>query len=191
MKYSVKEITSQTDLKKFIQFPNKLYKGNKFYVPQLNLTEMQTLSKDKNPAFEFCETKYWLAYNEKNAIVGRIAGIVNHEYNQKIGKQFVRFGWLDYVEDINVLKALFQAVEIWAKEKAAEYIHGPLGMSEFDASGILIEGFEEIPTVYGKYNYPYYSKFIEQLGFKKEVDWIEFSITVRRPLRKGFTQWQS
>jgi hypothetical protein len=177
MRYSLKEITSRSDLKRFIQFPNKLYKDNKFYVPPLTLTEMETLSKERNPAFEFCEAKYWLAYNEKNAIVGRIAGIINHKYNQKVGQQFVRFGWLDYVEDINVLIALLQAVETWAKDKKAEYIHGPLGMSEFDASGILIEGFDEIPTVYGKYNYPYYSRDIEQLGFQKEVDWIELSIT--------------
>ena len=182
MRYLVKEITSQRDLKKFIKFPNKLYKDNKFYVPPLTLTEMETLLKEKNPAFEFCEAKYWLAYNENNSIVGRIAGIVNHEYNQKTGKQFVRFGWLDYIEDINVLKTLLQAVKTWAKEKKAEYIHGPLGISEFDASGILIEGFDEIPTVYGKYNYPYYSKDIERLGFQKEVDWIELSITVPKTI---------
>lgn len=176
MRISVKEVKSQNDLKKFIKFPNKLYEGNKFYVPPLISAEIETISKDKNPAFEFCESRYWLAYNEKNAIVGRIAGIINNEYNQKVGQLFVRFGWLDYVEDINVLRALLQTVETWAKEKKAEFIHGPLGMSEFDASGILIEGFDEIPTVYGKYNYPYYSKDIEQLGFQKEVDWIELSI---------------
>lgn len=188
MRYSVKEIASQTDLKEFINFPNKLYEGNKFYVPALFSAEMETLSKDKNPAFEFCDAKYWLAYNENNEIVGRIAGIMNHDYNQKVGKQLVRFGWLDYVEDINILKALLQKVETWAKEKNAENIHGPLGMSEFDASGVLVDGFDEIPTVYGKYNYPYYSKDIEQLGFQKEVDWIELRITVPKTMPARFPQ---
>jgi hypothetical protein len=186
LKYTVKEITSQTDLRKFIKFPNKLYEGNKFYVPPLNSAEMETLSKDKNPAFEFCEAKYWLVYNENNTIVGRIAGIVNHKYNQKTGKQYVRFGWLDYVEDINVLNALLQTVETWAKEKNAEYIHGPLGISEFDAAGVIIEGFDEMPTAYGKYNYPYYSKDIESLGFEKEVDWVEFSITIPQTMPERF-----
>jgi hypothetical protein len=147
-------------------------------VPPLISAELETLSKDKNPAFDFCEAKYWLAYNEDNTIVGRIAGIINHKYNKKVGKQLVRFGWLDFIEDIDVLKALIQAVVKFANEKGAAGIHGPLGFSEFDASGILIEGFDEIPTAYGKYNYPYYAQMIEQLGFEKEVDWVEFRVTV-------------
>lgn len=188
MRFSVKEVKSQSDLKRFIKFPNKLYEGNEFYVPPLISAEMETLSQDKNPAFESCEAKYWLAYNEHNELVGRIAGIINHRYNQKAGRQFVRFGWLDYVEDINVLKTLLSTVEAWAKEKKAEYIHGPLGMSEFDASGVLIEGYDEIPTVYGKYNYPYYSKDLELLGFEKEVDWIELRVTVPPTIPERFPQ---
>lgn len=186
MRFIVKEIKSQTDLKKFIKFPNTLYDGNKYYVPPLISAEMETLSKDKNPAFEFCEAKYWLAYNEDNEIVGRVAGIINHKYNQRVGGQFVRFGWLDFIADFNVLKALLQAVENWAKEKESSYMHGPLGVSEFDASGVLIEGFYEIPTAYGKYNYPYYSKFIERLGFEKEVDWVELSVTVPKTIPERF-----
>lgn len=178
MEITIKEITRKNDLKKFIKFPNKLYEDNKFYVPPLISAELETLSKDKNPAFDFCEAKYWLAYNENNTIVGRIAGIINHKYNKKVGKQLVRFGWLDFIEDIDVLKTLIQAVVKFANEKGAVGIHGPLGFSEFDASGILIEGFDEIPTAYGKYNYPYYSQMIEQLGFGKEVDWVEFRVTV-------------
>ena len=178
MKITIKEITSKNDLKKFIKFPNKLYEENNFYVPPLISAELETLSKDKNPAFDFCEAKYWLACNESNTIVGRIAGIINHKYNKKVGKQLVRFGWLDFIEDIDVLKALIETVVKFANEKGAAGIHGPLGFSEFDASGILIEGFDEIPTAYGKYNYPYYAQMIEQLGFEKEVDWVEFRVTV-------------
>ncbi|WP_010421515.1 hypothetical protein [Anaerophaga thermohalophila] len=188
MKITIKEITSKNDLKKFIKFPNKLYKKNNFYVPPLISAELETLSKDKNPAFDFCEAKYWLAYNESNTIVGRIAGIINHKYNKKVGKQLVRFGWLDFIEDIDVLKALIQEVVKFANEKEAVGIHGPLGFSEFDASGILIEGFDEIPTAYGKYNYPYYSQMIEQLGFEKEVDWVEFRVTVPDKIPVRYSQ---
>jgi len=188
MKITIKEITSKNDLKKFIKFPNKLYEDNKFYVPPLISAELETLSKDKNPAFDFCEAKYWLAYNEDNTIVGRIAGIINHKYNKKVGKQLVRFGWLDFIEDIDVLKALIQAVVKFANEKGAVGIHGPLGFSDFDASGILIEGFDEIPTAYGKYNYPYYSQMIEQLGFEKEVDWVEFRVTVPDEIPVRYSQ---
>ncbi|HPJ55283.1 MAG TPA: N-acetyltransferase [Bacteroidales bacterium] len=188
MKITIKEITSKNDLKKFIKFPNKLYEENNFYVPPLISAEIETLSKDKNPAFDFCEAKYWLAYNEGNTIVGRIAGIINHKYNKKVGKQLVRFGWLDFIEDIDVLKALIQAVVKFANEKGAVGIHGPFGFSEFDASGILIEGFDEIPTAYGKYNYPYYSQMIERLGFEKEVDWVEFRVTVPNEIPVRYSQ---
>ena len=119
MRYTINEITSTKDLKKFIKFPNELYNGNPYYVPPLDSTEMETLSKEKNPAFEFCDAKYWLAFNENNAIVGRIAGIVNHKYNQKTGEKYVCFGWFDFIEDYGVAKALLQAVEAWAKEMDA------------------------------------------------------------------------
>ena len=178
MRYTIHEVTSKSDLKKFIKFPNKLYSGNLYYVPPLFSTELETLSLEKNPAFEFCDAKYWLAYNENNTIVGRIAGIVNHKYNKKTGEKYVSFGWFDFIDDYNVAKALLQTVEIWAKEKAAVSIHGPLGLSEFDASGVLIKGFNEIPTAYGKYNFPYYSEFIERFGYEKEVDWVELKVTV-------------
>lgn len=178
MKVIIKEVTDKRLLKKFIKFPNRLYKGNRFYVPQFIASEFSTLSKAKNPAFEFCDARYWLAYDERSTIVGRIAGIINHRYNQKTATNYVRFGWLDFVEDLDVLKALFDTVESWARANGAQYLHGPLGFSEFDASGILVEGFNELPTAYGKYNYPYYQSMVEQLGFEKEVDWVEYNIKV-------------
>jgi hypothetical protein len=178
VKVIIKEVTDKRLLKKFIKFPNRLYKGNRFYVPQFIASEFSTLSKAKNPAFEFCDARYWLAYDERSTIVGRIAGIINHRYNQKTATNYVRFGWLDFVEDLDVLKALFDTVESWARANGAQYLHGPLGFSEFDASGILVEGFNELPTAYGKYNYPYYQSMVEQLGFEKEVDWVEYNIKV-------------
>ncbi len=188
MKITVCEITSRRDLKKFIAFPNKLYKSSKFYVPQLQTAELELLSKEKNSAFEFCEAKYWLAYNEQGTIVGRIAGILNHKFNKKTGEKSIRFGWFDFIENKDVTRMLLKKVEAWGKSINAQYIHGPLGFLEFDASGILVEGFDELPTAYGKYNHPYYSDFIEHLGYTKEVDWVEFSVSVPKQLPDRYTR---
>lgn len=187
MEVIIKEIVGNKELKEFIRFPLRLYQKNKFYVPPLILSELDTLSF-KNPAFEFCEAKYWLAYNDKNIVVGRIAGIINHRYNKKTGIRYARFGWLDFIEDESVLKALFHTVESWAKKKNVEYIHGPLGFSDFDASGVLISGYNEISSAYGKYNFAYYPRFIERFGYTKEVDWVEFNINIPNTIPERFTQ---
>ena len=178
MKVTIREVNTRREMKRFVEFPNRLYKGNPYYVPQLVTGEMNTLSRTKNPAFEFCQIRYWMAFDERNRLVGRIAGIINPIYNEKTATKYMRFGWLDFIEDEDVLKALVQTVEQWAREQQAECLHGPLGMTDFDVSGTLIEGFEEIPTVYGKYNFPYYGPMMEKLGFEKEVDWLEFNVKV-------------
>lgn len=188
MAITIREVKSLNDLKIFAKFSNKLYNANEFYVPQLISEEIKTLSKSKNPAFEFCEAKYWLALDSSSKVVGRVAAIINHKYNQKTGIRYVRFGWLDFIEDKEVLKMLLQAVESWASEKNGAYIHGPLGFSDFDASGMLVEGFDELATAYGKYNYAYYSKFIEQLGYKKEIDWVEYNVLVPQAIPERFLQ---
>jgi hypothetical protein len=188
MKITIKEVTNKHELKKFIKFPIKLYRDNAYFVPPIIKSELLTLAKDKNSAFEFCESKYWLAVDENNAIVGRIAGIINNRYNQKVGKTFARFGWIDFIENEMVLCALFQTVEAWAREKNAEYIHGPLGFTSFDQSGVLIEGFDELPTAYGKYNFSYYSKLIERCDYTKEVDWVEYKVTVPYTMPERFTR---
>lgn len=187
MKITIKEVSTKRELKQFVKFPNKLYLGNKFYVPPLIYSELKTLSKKDNPSFEFCETKYWLAYINYN-IVGRVAGIINYNYNKKVGENFVRFGWLDFIEDENVLKELIETVEFWAIQNNAKTIHGPLGLSEFDASGILIEGFEELSTSFGKFNFPYYSELIEKLGFKKDIDWVEYNIKVPKSIPEKYSR---
>ena len=187
MKITIKEVSTKRELKQFVKFPNKLYIGNKFYVPPLIYSELKTLSKKDNPSFEFCETKYWLAYINYN-IVGRVAGIINYNYNKKVGENFVRFGWLDFIEDENVLKELIETVEFWAIQNNAKTIHGPLGLSEFDASGILIEGFEELSTSFGKFNFPYYSELIEKLGFKKDIDWVEYNIKVPKSIPEKYSR---
>jgi GNAT superfamily N-acetyltransferase len=171
----VKEVKTSRDLKKFINFQFTLYKDCKYWIPPLILDEKNTLRKDKNPAFEYCDAKYWLAYKE-GRIVGRIAGIISHKYIEKWGSKNARFGWVDFIDDEEVSKALFDTVENWAKEKGMEGVHGPLGFCDLDKEGMLIEGFEEMGMFITIYNYPYYMKHMEKLGYIKDTDWLEFEI---------------
>jgi hypothetical protein len=185
MSLNIKEISTKKGLKEFIKFPDKLYSGNPYYVPAIHEKELQTLSFDKNPAFEFCRAKYWLVY-EDGEIVGRIAGIINDKYNEKHNVKYVRFGWLDFVDDKKVLMLLLQAVRRWALSQKMENIHGPLGFTSFDSSGTLIEGFDEMPTSFAHYNFQYYSKLIEELGYKKDVDWVEYNVKVPQTVPEKF-----
>ena len=175
MNIILKEVNTRSELKQFIQFQFSLYQDNKYWVPPLIFDELKTLRKDKNPAFDFCEAKYWLAY-KNDKIVGRIAGIINHRYNEKWNQKSVRFGWIDFVDDEHVSQKLIESVINWAKEKGMNKIHGPLGFSDFDGEGMLIEGFDELSTFGSIYNHPYYKKHIEKLGFEKDADWIEFTV---------------
>ncbi len=173
----VKEVKSKSELKKFIAFQDKLYAGNKYRVPQLHIYEKAALIPEKNPASEFCEAKYWLAYKE-NKIVGRIAGIINHKSNEIWHEKHMRFGWIDFIDDIEVSSALIKTVENWAKVKGLTAVHGPLGFSDMDLEGMLVEGFDEMGTQATIYNYPYYPIHLEKLGYKKDTDWIQFEIKV-------------
>lgn len=168
----LKIVETKSDLKKFIHFPFDLFKGNEFWVPPLNSGEMETLDKDTNPAFEHCEAEYWLAYKD-GKLVGRIAGIINHLANEKWGKK-VRFGWIDFIEDIEVAKALLNKVEEWGKSKGMEAITGPLGFNDMDNEGMLVEGFDKLPTISNIYNYPYYPEFMDKLGYERTEDWLQF-----------------
>ncbi|MCD6441888.1 MAG: GNAT family N-acetyltransferase [Candidatus Marinimicrobia bacterium] len=171
----IKKVENRRDLKRFISFPYKLYAGNKYWVPPLRFDEMNTLRRDKNPAFEFCEVKYWLAYKD-GKIAGRIAGIINWRYVERWQNKYARFGWIDFIDDEDVSKALIETVEKWAKEKGMRAVHGPLGFTDLDYEGMLIEGFEELGTMATIYNYPYYPKHLEKYGYTKDVDWVEFEI---------------
>jgi GNAT superfamily N-acetyltransferase len=171
----VKQITKKTDIKKFINFQIKLYKNNKYFVPPIILDEIKYLQVDKNPAFENAEVGLFLAYKNKK-IVGRIAAFILHDYNKKMGENRVRFSRFDSVNDSKVAKALFNAAENWAKHFNADIIHGPLGANDLDREGLLIKGFKEPQTFEEQYNYDYYVNLIEENGFKKEVDWLEYRI---------------
>jgi GNAT superfamily N-acetyltransferase len=177
MSIEMREVKTLGDLKKFIGFPYKLYKNHPYWVPPLFMDEMNTLRKDKNPAFEHCEAKYWLAYKNKR-IVGRIAAIINQLYIDKWKNKFARFGWIDFIDDKEVSKALLETAENWAKEKGMTAVHGPLGFTDLDYEGMLIEGFDELGTLATIYNYPYYPEHITQLGYKKDTDWMEYELPV-------------
>jgi hypothetical protein len=177
MKIEVKKVTTRSDLGKFIGFPYKLYKGNKYWCPQIRNDEWKTLNSKKNPAFEFCEAQYWLAYKE-NILVGRIAGILNHKANERWNEKLVRFGWIDFIDDPDVSGALIKTVEEWGKEKGMNGIHGPLGFSDMDNEGMLIKGFDELATISSIYNYPYYPKHMEQLNFEKAADWVQYTFDI-------------
>jgi len=173
MPISVEEVTSNRDLKKFISFPQRLYKGDPYWVPPLNFDEMNTLRKDRNPAFECCTASYWMAY--KNGVpAGRIAGIINNRFNELWQKHQARFGWVDFIDDQDVSEALFSAAENWAQGRGMTSIHGPLGFTDMDREGMLVEGFEELGTLATIYNYRYYPRHIERLGYRKDVDWVEY-----------------
>lgn len=186
MKTTIKDVVTKKDLKQFVHFPNALYKGNPYYVPTLESGDLDALNPKKNHAFEFCEGKYWLALDADGKIVGRIAGIINREYNQKTGVRYARFGFMDFIDDNQVVDALFDTVEAWAREKGMERMSGPLGFLEFDASGVLVAGFDELPTAYGKYNHPYYETQLLRRGYEKDTDWVEYSVTIPGDITEWF-----
>ena len=171
----VKEIKKKKDIKKFVMFPIKMYKKEKRYIPCIVGDEIKLLNKKKNPAYEYCETKLFLAYKDKK-IVGRICGLINHSYNKKKGLNQIRFCRFDVIDDIEVTKALFRAVIDWADERGIKEMIGPIGFSDLDKEGMLVEGFEEMSNSLTLYNYPYYVKHLEELGFRKDADWVEYQV---------------
>jgi hypothetical protein len=177
MSIEIKEVKTKKELRKFVKFNIELYKDDPYHVPGLVDEEMMTLSKDKNPAFENCEAVYFLAY-KNGKIAGRIAGIIIHESNKIWNQKNVRFGFVDFIDDEKVVNSLFDAVISWAKEKGMTAIHGPLGFTDLDHEGMLIEGFDQMGTMATIYNYPYYPKHMERMGFIKDQDWNEYKIYI-------------
>ena len=168
---------TKANLKKFTRFQTDLYKGNPYFVPPLVSDDVATLSPQKNPAFDFCDAVYYMAYRDGRP-VGRIAGIINRQVNEKHGRATARFGFIDFIDDSEVVDALMKAVEDWAREKGMNKIIGPMGFTDMDHEGMLIEGFEELGTMATIYNYPYYQEHMKRLGYDKEADWVEFLMEV-------------
>lgn len=177
MAITIKKVGSTSELKTFIRFNYELYKENPYSVPDLYDDMLRTFSPDKNAAFEFCEADYFLAYKD-GKLVGRVAAIINKRANETWGKNEVRFGWIDFIDDLEVSKTLLKTVEDWGKERGMDTIQGPLGFTDFDAEGMLIEGFDQLSTMATIYNHPYYPCHMEKLGFEKDVDWVEYKIYI-------------
>ncbi|HSM23435.1 MAG TPA: hypothetical protein VK856_01060 [Anaerolineaceae bacterium] len=180
MTITIEEVTTSRQLGKFINFPFSIYKNNPYWVPPLLMDERNTLDWKKNPAFEDNEARYWLAYKD-GKLVGRIAGINNRKANEKWGQNYLRFGWVDFIDDREVSKALFTTVENWAGELGLGAVHGPLGFTDLDPEGMLIEGFDELSTLALIYNHPYYPEHLADMGYVKETDWLEYEIQVPNP----------
>ena len=174
----IKKILDKKGLEKFIQFRYDLYRDDENDVPYLYSDEMFTLSKDKNASFDDCEADYFMAYQDGKP-VGRVAAIINYKANERWNKNEVRFGWFDFVDDIEVSKALLQTVAEWGRERGMDSMIGPMGFADTDREGMLIEGFNEYSTAYANYNYPYYPRHMEQIGgFEKDNDWVQCQVKV-------------
>ena len=170
MAINIVKVESHKQLKLFVTFPLKLYKDCENWVPALEGDEYDTFNPEKNGAYDFCEADCFLAYRGKE-IVGRVAAIINHKADDE--QRLVRFGWLDFIEDEEVLKALINTVAEWGKQRGRVEMRGPWGFTDMDKEGLLVEGFENLSPFTCLYNYPYYGTMLEKLGFTKDVDWTQ------------------
>lgn len=185
MAVNVISVTTRKQLKQFIRFNYELYKNNEYSVPDLYEDMLNTLDPKRNAAFEFCEAEYFLAERD-GKIVGRVAAIINSKANAKWNINAVRFGWIDFIDDAEVSKALLDKVEQWGRERGMTEIQGPLGFTDLDPEGMLIEGFDRIGTMATIYNYPYYPVHMEKLGYVKDTDWIELLLKVPEKVPEKF-----
>ncbi|WP_346984179.1 GNAT family N-acetyltransferase [Chryseobacterium sp. POE27] len=174
-KVSVIEVTNAAQLKQFVRFPMDLYKNNPYYVPSFINDEINIWNPAENPAMQYSESKQFLAFKE-DKIAGRIAVMINHKEERELGIKKVRFGWIDFIDDFEVSKALIDTVINYAKEKSIDKIEGPMGFTNLDKAGMLTLGFDKLATMIGIYNHEYYPKHLEQLGLTKEKEWVEFEL---------------
>lgn len=174
----IKTVDTKEEMNDFIQFPNLLYADSPYFVPDLDIDVRTTFNSKKNRGLEFSEIQAFVAFNQEGKLLGRIAGIINHRANEKWKTKNVRFGFFDFVDDIKVSSALLEAVAEWGKKRGMEYIQGPMGITDFDKEGMLIEDFNQMGSMNTIYNYPYYPDHMEKLGYEKEVDWIQVRIDI-------------
>ncbi len=177
MPVEIRELKTRADAKQFVNLPFEIYKGNKFWVPPLKEGEMKALFAETNPAFDFCKVRSWLAF-KNGKCAGRLSGIINEDYNRKIGEKMARFSRLEFFDDVEVISRLMSTAEAWAKENGCIGIHGPLGFANLDTQGMLVEGFDHLPSIASVYHHAYYHQHLETLGYQKENDWVEFRLTL-------------
>ncbi|MCQ2184969.1 MAG: GNAT family N-acetyltransferase [Bacteroidales bacterium] len=186
MKPSIKEVRGRKDLVRFIDFPEKLYSGVPQWVPALRSDEFTNFNPKKNGAYEYCESAQYLALDEKGDVVGRVAAIINHQANKVWNTATVRFGWLDFIEDRDVLEALLDTVAQWGRAHGCNEMKGPLGFTDMDKEGSLVEGYEHLSPFTCLYNYPYYDRLLSELGFDKDVDWTQKIVDIPAVLPDSF-----
>lgn len=184
----IKTVDTKEGMNDFIQFPNLLYADSPYFVPDLDIDVRTTFNSKKNRGLEFSEIQAFVAFNQEGKLLGRIAGIINHRANEKWKTKNVRFGFFDFVDDIKVSSALLEAVAEWGKKRGMEYIQGPMGITDFDKEGMLIEGFNQMGSMNTIYNYPYYPDHMEKLGYEKEVDWIQIRIDIPKETPKKYAR---
>lgn len=187
MAVEIKQITTRRELKEFIRFGNDFYKDCEFFCPQLIGDELNTFNPKINPAHEVCEHVLYMAYRDKRP-VGRIAGIINHAANKRWNVKHVRFGWIDFIDDQEVSFSLLDKVAEWGKSKGMEQINGPVGFTDFDHQGLLLEGYDHLAPMASLYNYPYYVRHLDAYGLVKEADWIEYQIYPPQELPERFAR---
>lgn len=184
----IKKVGTNKELKAFIDFHYDLYKGNKYDTPALFFDEWNNLCREKNAAFEFCDAEYFLAYKD-GKIVGRVAAIINKRANEKWGTKSVRFGWIDFIDDIEVSGALLKAVEDYGREQGMSQVVGPLGFTDMDPEGMLTWGYDQLGTMATIYNYPYYPEHMERLGgWEKDNDYVEFKLPVPKTVPEKYVK---
>lgn len=188
MSVEIRKVQTKKELKEFIHFANDLYKGDEYYAPSLISDDYNTFDPKKNGAFDFCQAQMFLAYKE-GTVAGRVMAIINNRANETWKVKQVRYGWIDFINDEEVAKALLDAVAAWGKERGMTDIAGPLGFTDFDPEGMLVEGFERVATMIGIYNYPYYPQILEKLGYTKETDWMEYRITIPDELPERYYKY--
>ena len=188
MSVEIRKVQTKKELKEFIHFANDLYKGGEYYAPGLSSDDYNTFDPKKNGAFDFCQAQMFLAYKE-GKVAGRVMAIINNRANETWKVKQVRYGWIDFINDEEVAKALLDAVAAWGKERGMTDIAGPLGFTDFDPEGMLVEGFERVATIIGIYNYPYYPQILEKLGYTKETDWMEYRITIPDELPERYYKY--
>lgn len=181
MGVEIRKVQSKKELRAFIRFPHSLYRSSPNWVPPMDIGESWTFDRKKNPAFKNGEADFFLAY-KNGALVGRVAALVNYRANAKSGLSYARFGWIDFVDDLEVSSALLAAVEGWAHEKGLNGVHGPFGFTDYDYEGMLVEGFENPGGITVIYNYPYYPEHLERLGYAKADDWLQYKLPGSQPV---------
>lgn len=180
----IKEVISSRDFKDFVQFPFDLYKHNEYWIPPIKKEENKLINPKTNPAYKFCDAKFWTVWKDKKC-VGRVGAIINHDYNKKIGRKMGRISRIEFYDDKEVSSILFDTAEKWLKENGMDHVHGPLGFTNFDNQGLLIEGFDYLPSIASVMHFPYYKDHFEANGYVKEEDWLEFRLKIEEVPEKA------